>query len=172
MPPDMVDKINLSFGRLIGLGRSAEYPEEHLISGPDPFDVGRCAEIVNRPVIYPDGDLQSCCCAGVAEFTVGNLRTESLAALFARMRARSHYRFIDAFGPKRLHEAVCAVEPRPRAGRRLRLDLRCLCRGNGRPAGASCRQSRGGLGVEAVGAGTAVILDGIVDGIAATLMLS
>ena len=101
MPPDMVDKINLSFGRLIGLGRSAEYPEEHLISGLDPFDVGPCAEIVNRPVIYPDGDLQSCCCAGVAEFTVGNLRTESLAALFARMRARSHYRFINAFGPKR-----------------------------------------------------------------------
>ena len=46
MPPDMVDKINLSFGRLIGLGRSAEYPEEHLISGPEPFDVGRCAVAV------------------------------------------------------------------------------------------------------------------------------
>jgi len=110
LPPDFYDKIHVSCGRLIGLGRASEYPREHWRSSFDTFSTGPCGEVVNRPVVYPDGDFQACCCAGgkIAAFKVGNLKSSSLAELIAMMRARSHYRFINVFGPRRLYEAMCA----------------------------------------------------------------
>jgi hypothetical protein len=113
VPPEIGDKINLSWGRLVGLGRAAEYPEEHFLSELDSFDYGPCNEVVNRPVLYPNGDLQACCCAGgkIAAFRVGNLMTTSLAELLCVMRQRSHYRFINTFGPRQLYEAACMAHP-------------------------------------------------------------
>jgi hypothetical protein len=113
IPADFFSVVHVSSGRLIGLGRAAEYPAEHWLSPADTFRWGACEEVVNRPVIYPDGDLQACCCAGgkIAAFTVGNVRTAPLATLIERMRGRSHYRFINVFGPRELYDAVCAVRP-------------------------------------------------------------
>lgn len=111
VPPDIGEKINLSWGRLVGLGRAAEYPEEQYFSPIGSFDYTPCQEVVNRPVLYPNGDLQACCCAGgkIAAFRVGNLRNAPLSELLRAMRQRSHFRFINTFGPRRLYEAACAA---------------------------------------------------------------
>jgi hypothetical protein len=120
VPPEVGEKINLSWGRLVGLGRAAEYPEEHFLSALESFDYSPCQEVVNRPVLYPNGDLQACCCAGgkIAAFCVGNLKAAPLAQLLHTMRQRSHYRFINTFGPRHLYEAVSAARPdRPKRER-------------------------------------------------------
>ncbi|HTF69511.1 MAG TPA: hypothetical protein VK638_43215 [Edaphobacter sp.] len=113
LDPEVFGKINLSCGRLIGLGRSAEYPSEHYISTLNSFSYRPCMEVVNRPVIYPNGDLQACCCAGgkIEAFRVGSLLSHSLRDLVEIMRERSHYRFINNFGPRLLYETICAVCP-------------------------------------------------------------
>lgn len=115
LPPDFFERIHLSCGRLIGLGRAAEYPDEHFHASLDSFPWGACGEVVNRPVLYPDGDLQACCCAGgkIAAFTVGNYRTASLAELITRMRERTHYRFINVFGPRQLFDVMQMATKRP-----------------------------------------------------------
>lgn len=107
-PDTLLGKINLTVGRLVGLGRAAEYPAEHFLSPLRDFASVPCYEIVNRPVIYPDGSLQACCCAGgkIASFTVGNVNDRPLATLIAQMRSRTHYRFINHFGPRRLAEVL------------------------------------------------------------------
>lgn len=111
IPDEALTKINLTYGRLVGLGRAAEYPEEHHLSPLAGFARVPCGEIVNRPVVYPDGSFQACCCAGgkIASFTVGNLNEQSLAALFDATRARTHFRFINHFGPRRLAEVLCGT---------------------------------------------------------------
>jgi hypothetical protein len=111
-------------GRLIALGRAAEYPEEHHLSPASTFQWGACDEVVNRPVIYPDGDFQACCCAGgkIAAFTVGNVKTTPLPTLIQQMRTRSHYRFINVFGPRQLYDAVCASDPT-----RARAEFASIC---------------------------------------------
>jgi Radical SAM superfamily/4Fe-4S single cluster domain len=108
MAADAAGMINISLGRLIGLGRAADHPEEHFLSPLSSFPRTGCGEVVNRPVIYPDGSFQACCCAGgkIAEFTVGNVNEQPLAVLFASMRERSHYRFINRFGPRSISEAM------------------------------------------------------------------
>jgi MoaA/NifB/PqqE/SkfB family radical SAM enzyme len=110
---ELNDKIFLSAGHVIGLGRAAEYPEEVFDRPLDAYANAGCDEIANRPVIYPDGDFQACCCAGgkVKAFSVGNLHSASLRDLIARMRDRTHFRFINAFGPKEMYEAVRQVRP-------------------------------------------------------------
>ena len=115
VPDEMVTKINLSAGRLVALGRAAHYPEEHRLLPLDAFSYAPCREVAGRPVVYPDGSLQACCCAGgkIAEFTVGNLHETPLADLIAEMGARSHYRFINRFGPRALFEAI---QPADRSG--------------------------------------------------------
>ncbi|AKT40991.1 radical SAM protein [Chondromyces crocatus] len=101
-------KILVNAAGLIGLGRAAEYPEELRYFPMSVFPSEGCHEIVNKPVIYPDGDLQACCCAGgkIAGFTVGNLHKESLATLVERMTERAHFKFINDHGPKELYLAV------------------------------------------------------------------
>ena len=113
IPSDFLTKIHLSCGRLIGLGRCAQYPEEHFYSPIEAFPVKPCLEVVNRPVIYPEGDLQACCCAGgkIEAFTVGNLHSTSLSKLIDQMSQRTHYRFINTFGPRLLYETMRAATP-------------------------------------------------------------
>lgn len=108
LPAGMADKIQLSLGRLIGLGRAAEYPEEHYHTPLHSFVYSTCDEVANRPVIYPNGDLHACCCAGgkVEAFRVGNVRERPLPELVSAMRRRSHYRFINTFGPRQLYETL------------------------------------------------------------------
>ena len=109
-------KILLTTGRLIAMGRSAQFPEEHFLSPLSSFPHGGCLEVVNRPVVYPDGDLMACCCAGgkVAGFRVGSLYDAPLAELVGQMRTRSHFRFINQFGPRMLFEAMSQMQGRPR----------------------------------------------------------
>ena len=98
---------------LIGLGRAAEHPDELRHFPVDLFQKAPCGEVVNRPVIYPDGKLQACCCAGgkIRTFTVGSLQRESLADLYAKMEARSQYRFINSYGPRELFDIVARARP-------------------------------------------------------------
>jgi len=112
-PDELMTKLHLSVGRLVGLGRAAQYPQEFFLSRLEEFGVEGCHEVVNRPVIYPDGSLQACCCAGgkLATFRVGNVKEQPLAALFAAMRNRTHFRFINKFGPRALFEAMSEMEP-------------------------------------------------------------
>ena len=113
VPEEAYTKINLSYGRLIGLGRCAEYPEEHRLSPLHEFSYRSCGEVVNRPVVYPNGGLQACCGAGgkIAEFRVGSLHTHSLCELVDRMRQRSHFRFINHLGPRKLFEVMQMARP-------------------------------------------------------------
>ena len=106
-------KIHLSHGHVVQMGRAADAISNFRADPVDRFETGGCCEVVNRPVIYPDGDLQACCCAGgkIATFTVGNARREPLAELFERMLSRSRYQFINAFGPRALHEAIARARP-------------------------------------------------------------
>jgi len=112
-PDGLMTKVNLSVGRLVGLGRAAQFPEEHFLSRIDEFARLPCDEVVNRPVVYPDGTLQACCCAGgkLRTFDVGNLRDQPLAALIAVMQGRTHFRFINEFGPRALFEVMSEMEP-------------------------------------------------------------
>ena len=106
-------KILVYYGQLIGLGRAAEYPKDLRWFPVDVHLDGGCREIVSKPVIYPDGDLQACCCAGgkMSPFTVGNLHRESLKTLIGRMFNRSHFQFITTEGPKALFKLVATVRP-------------------------------------------------------------
>ncbi len=96
---------------MVGMGRAAEYPEEHLLSPLEDFSRGPCREVATRPVIYPDGTLQACCCAGgkLSTFFAGNLRNQDLASACEVMTSRSHYRFINRFGPRRLFEVMAGA---------------------------------------------------------------
>jgi MoaA/NifB/PqqE/SkfB family radical SAM enzyme len=109
----LLEKIHVSCGRVVRMGRAAEAVDGFRFQNASEFIGGSCPEVVNRPVIYPDGDFQACCCAGgkVVTFTVGNARRESLDVLYERMLARSHFQFINTFGPVALHDAVRRARP-------------------------------------------------------------
>jgi organic radical activating enzyme len=102
------------YGGLIGLGRAARFPADLRYYPIDFFPAGSgCREVVNKPVIYPDGTFQACCCAGgkVATFTVGNAFEEDVASLYDRMTARLHFKFINDRGPRSLYEAINDARP-------------------------------------------------------------
>jgi MoaA/NifB/PqqE/SkfB family radical SAM enzyme len=108
------DHILIFYGGLIGLGRALESPEELRYHPIETFPLGKpCGEIVNKPVIYPDGSFQACCCAGgkIRAFTVGNTREEDLATLYERMQSRSHFRLINTHGPRQLMHCIKAARP-------------------------------------------------------------
>lgn len=104
----LLDKIHLSWGRVVRLGRAADEIDDFLPMRLAYFSTGGCGEVINRPVIYPDGDLQACCCAGgkIASFRVGNIHDTPLSDLITKMRQRSHFRYINTLGPVALHEAL------------------------------------------------------------------
>ncbi len=104
-------RIWVTAGRLVAMGRAAEHPGEHLLSPLTDFGYGACHAVANKPVVYPDGTLQACCCAGgkLSTFHAGNLRRQDLASACAAMTERSHYRFINRFGPRRLYEVMTAA---------------------------------------------------------------
>jgi len=107
------EKMFVWAGGLIGLGRAADHPEMLHYYPVDIFLSNGCGEVVNKSVIYPDGDLQACCCAGgkIKMFTVGNLHQDSMLDLFRKMYGRSHYRFINAFGPKAVYDEIVKARP-------------------------------------------------------------
>lgn len=108
------EKIFVYYGGLIGLGRAADYPEELRYLPLEIFKGGSgCPEVVNKPVIYPDGTFQACCCAGgkMKTFTVGNLHEHSLRELYEKMFSRSQWLFINSYGPKDLYEVVAKARP-------------------------------------------------------------
>jgi len=106
------DYIFVYAGGLIALGRAAREVPEVLA-----FPVGMfppnlaCGEVVNKPVIYPDGAFQACCCAGgkIESFTVGNANSESIASLYATMERQARYRFVNSYGPVLLFRSVKEV---------------------------------------------------------------
>lgn len=108
------EKIFVFYGGLIGLGRVLQYPELLQYVPVDIFPSGKgCREIVDKPVIYPDGSFQACCCAGgkISNFTVGNAFEERLPALYERMAKRSTFRLINTHGPKYLFDRVREAHP-------------------------------------------------------------
>lgn len=108
------EKIFVFYGGLIGLGRAAQYPEMLKFYPVDFFPLdASCREIVDKPVIYPDGSFQACCCAGgkIESFTVGNAFTEDLSVLYQRMQNRPHFRLINTHGPRRLFDCVKTARP-------------------------------------------------------------
>lgn len=111
--PAVKAKVLVYAGGLIGLGRAAEYPGDLRWFPLDELSDGCCLEVVNKPVIYPDGDLQACCCAGgkMSPFTIGNLHRERLDVLLDRMFARAQFQFINTNGPKALFKLVAAARP-------------------------------------------------------------
>jgi hypothetical protein len=110
---EVKSKILVYAGGLIGLGRAADYPDDLQWFHVDRLSSGGCPEVVNKPVIYPDGDLQACCCAGgkMSPFTIGNLHRESLEVVLGNMLKRSQFQFINTEGPKALFDLVTTVRP-------------------------------------------------------------
>jgi hypothetical protein len=109
----LLEKIHVSFGRVVRMGRAAEKVGGLKLQNASEFGDGSCPEVINRPVIYPDGCFQACCCAGgkITTFTVGNAREKSLDVLFKLMLARSQFQYINTFGPVALHDAICRLRP-------------------------------------------------------------
>lgn len=108
------EKIFVFYGGLIGLGRAEEYPEELRYVPLDIFPKGTgCPEVINKPVIYPNGDFQACCCAGgkMKTFTVGNLHQHSLRELYDKMFKRTQWLFINSHGPKDLYDTIASARP-------------------------------------------------------------
>ncbi len=108
------EHILVYYGGLIGLGRAEREAHECRYHPLDMFERNRpCGEIVNKPVIYPDGAFQACCCAGgkISSFTVGNVNEDSLEALYDRMQKRPHYRLINTHGPRVLMDEIAAAHP-------------------------------------------------------------
>ena len=108
------DHVLIFYGGLIGLGRALENPQDLRFYPVDFFQVGKpCHEVVNKPVIYPDGTFQACCCAGgkIRSFTVGSTRENDLATLYTRMHSRAHFRLINTHGPRQLWNCVKAARP-------------------------------------------------------------
>lgn len=106
--------ILLYYGGLIGLGRAEREAHERHYHPLETFKRNRpCGEIVNKPVIYPDGSFQACCCAGgkISSFTVGSVYSESLETLYERMQMRSHFRVINTHGPRVLYDRIAAARP-------------------------------------------------------------
>jgi MoaA/NifB/PqqE/SkfB family radical SAM enzyme len=114
------EKIFVFAGGLIGLGRAAEHPNELRYFPVGFFPESRaCGEVINKPVIYPNGDLQACCCAGgkIKTFFVGNLHQTPISELYERMTERAHYQMINAYGPKELYKVIAKARPDiPRKG--------------------------------------------------------
>lgn len=108
------DYIFVFYGGLIGLGRAAQYPEMLRYYPVDYFPLdASCREIVDKPVVYPDGSFQACCCAGgkIGSFTVGNAFTEDLGLLYDKMQQRAHFRLINTHGPRQLFDCVRSARP-------------------------------------------------------------
>lgn len=108
------DHIFVFYGGLIGLGRAAKYPEMLRYYPLDYFPLDApCREIVDKPVIYPDGSFQACCCAGgkIGSFTVGNVFAEDLGQLYEKMQQRAHFRLINTHGPRQLFDCVRRERP-------------------------------------------------------------
>lgn len=136
-----LDVVHVFWGGLIGLGRAAQYPAELRYHPLDFFPQGvACGEVVNKPVIYPDGSFQACCCAGgkIAGFTVGNAFTESIADLYDKMIARSHFRLINDHGPRQLYEIMKGARP----DRKLKDNYTSICQ--------MCVESTRGVAAEEV----------------------
>lgn len=103
-------------GGLIGLGRAAREAHELRLFAEAYFpDSLACGEIVNKPVVYPDGSFQACCCAGgkVKAFTIGNAFESSIVTLYAAMESRIGFRFINSHGPKALYRLLKAERAVP-----------------------------------------------------------
>jgi radical SAM protein with 4Fe4S-binding SPASM domain len=71
--------------------------------------------MANRfPIVYPNGDLYSCCCTAgfYKEYKVGNLEQESLAELQGRMEEDPVFEAIYRVGPVALAKSVreCGVD--------------------------------------------------------------
>lgn len=108
------DHVLVYYGGLIGLGRAARKAHEARYHPLEMFERNRpCGEIVNKPVIYPDGAFQACCCAGgkISSFTVGNVNEDSLETLYERMQGRAHFRLINTHGPRVLFDEIAAARP-------------------------------------------------------------
>jgi len=103
----------LSAGPVTSMGRAAAWPDEACRRPLDAFADRGCAEVIQRPVIYPNGDLMACCSGGgpSEHLRVGNLSEAPLGVLFARMRARAALQLIHHGGPRALYEAVQAAHP-------------------------------------------------------------
>lgn len=116
---ELLERVFLSAGHVIGLGRAAEHPGEVHDRPLDAYPAVGCGEIGHRPVVYPDGDLQACCCAGgrVEAFSVGNAHRSSLRDLITKARAKTHFRYINTFGPVEMYRAM--RDARPDVKRRL-----------------------------------------------------
>ncbi|WP_439533921.1 radical SAM protein [Polymorphobacter sp.] len=108
------DHILVYYGGLIGLGRAERKAHERRYHPLPTFGRNRpCGEVVNKPVIYPDGAFQACCCAGgkISSFTVGNIHDDDVATLYARMQGRAHFRLINTHGPRVLFDEIDKAHP-------------------------------------------------------------
>lgn len=111
-----LDPIYIYSGGLIGLGRAAREAHELHVFAESYFpDALACGEVVNKPVVYPDGSFQACCCAGgkIKAFTIGNAFEHSIATLYAMMESRSGFSFINSHGPKALYRLLKAERAVP-----------------------------------------------------------
>ncbi|MGD0043761.1 MAG: radical SAM protein [Isosphaeraceae bacterium] len=107
------ERIFLIAGHVIGLGRAADHPSDLTFRAVEEYSRNACHEVNNKPVIYPNGDVYACCCAGgrVEPFRVGNLHDSTLSNLVYRMHGRIQFKFINCFGPREMYET--AVRERP-----------------------------------------------------------
>jgi radical SAM protein with 4Fe4S-binding SPASM domain len=68
-----------------------------------------CFMAMRFPIVYPNGDLYTCCCTAgfYKEYRVGNLEQEPLSELNRRMNENVVFEAISKVGPVALAKAVC-----------------------------------------------------------------
>jgi hypothetical protein len=93
---------------VVPFGRAA-FLRGHVVGHAlDQLEQSPCLMANRFPIVYPNGDLYSCCCTAgfYKEYRVGNLEQESLADLQARMDDDPVFEAIYRVGPVALAKAV------------------------------------------------------------------
>jgi hypothetical protein len=93
---------------VVPFGRAA-FLKGHVVSHAlDDLEQSPCLMANRFPIVYPNGDLYSCCCTAgfYKEYRVGNLEEERLAEIQARMAQDPVFEAIYRVGPVALAKSV------------------------------------------------------------------
>jgi hypothetical protein len=93
---------------VVPFGRAAFLKGHVVTHALDQLEESPCLMANRFPIVYPNGDLYSCCCTAgfYKEYRVGNLEQESLAQLQERMAADPVFEAIYRVGPVALAKSV------------------------------------------------------------------
>lgn len=101
--PELIgDEIKVLEHPVIPLGRALSIPKSELPMRPyKDFLRFRCSALLEKQVIYPNGDVYGCCAVAgfLNPFYLGNAREKKLSDLLAKAKTNPFFEFIKVQGP-------------------------------------------------------------------------